>query len=205
MEELLHNHPEWEADIAPDALKFYRSLTKRTGGKVELDRTLAGRIAGDLIEDFRNHARELLLRLEGPYTAPPIDGLHAMAEIALDIKAALVRKRGRQPRIDPVEAYEENAKAKKSRQRSARGIIGDPYAHETTAEALHVSNKGSVAEAVKLGKEIVGEFQDKALSLPPGTEVLTHLVDIDGPAGERVKASIVATKGRPPFTGENST
>ncbi len=205
VEEELARIPTLARRFHPDTLKFLRKLSKRSSPRIEVDRGFAERFVAGWRVIFQDVAPVLLLRevdantRRMPEDAPlPIDGPHAMAEVVLDIQAALTRPRGRQHRVDPVEAFEANESHKRQRQRDLRGAIS---AHERAAEELGVS-KNTLTTAVKPGRETRQEEAQKLAQLPPGAVPLFHLLDYNAPAGDRIKVSVVASK-TPPFVGED--
>lgn len=194
----LAKNPGLDQRMQPDTIGFLRSLSKRSGTRIELTRDFAERFVMAWLKVFES-TEPLLL-----WNPSPIDGPRAMAVVVSAIAGAIRRKPGRQPRIDPIETYVANEKHKRTRLRTGAGKPALQYAHELTADDMGVSNKGTIAEAVKHGKETVDEWRVKAAQLPNNAEVLIQLVDHAAPRGQRIKATIFATgKKIPPFTGEN--
>ncbi len=175
--------------LKPDVLGFAQALSRCTASRIEIDRHFAERFAGKWGKVFSIKDPVLLYRFsEGPELE---DGIQALADVVLSIKEALLRPPGRPKKGDPVEAFEVNTRKKATRKRSGPGVIGDAYAHESTAAAVGLGSKGTTASAIKDGREVVKEMDAKQSALPPGAEVLGHLVDLDAKPGVRVRASIV--------------
>jgi hypothetical protein len=129
-------------------------------------------------------AFELLLDPE--QRRDPADGLHAVAEIAIDMHAALHAPEGARPRLDPLMAHEAAEVARQTRvRRSPRdpSTTGAVYVKEAVAETFGVSPR-TAATAIGQGRKLATRVEALRAALPPGGEILFVLsMDAEGKAG----------------------
>ena len=142
----INENPSLKGKFRDDTFKFIASFSQRSGSFVEIERDFAWRF----IVGWKTVIPPSYLLQLRPCTTIPVDGLHAIAEIIMDMQKTLSQRKGRPDNIDPVEAYELNQKTKTNR---ARGR--SEYSHELVAEHFGVSNKGLISRKVSQGRKLV--------------------------------------------------
>lgn len=179
-----------ELDIDAETRDFFVSLSRRTGSFVELDRGFAERFATECLKALGEKNPAALLQV-GPHYEMPTDSDCAIAEICIEIKKALNRRKGRPQLLDPLLAYEANLKHKHTRKRSARGQTGDAYSHELVGNEFGVTNKGAIADAIAKGVATNQRINSARALLPPDAEVLFVLTDASESGQSGVLAALV--------------
>ena len=168
--------------LPTDRRKFYETLIKlgmknNTGTRrLDLDRTFAIGLVNDALSFFAKEHPHLLLQLSDHR---PVHFNTAMAEIVLTIKAALNRGEGRPRAVDPIEAYEANEQAKRTRDRASYksdNYTSSDSAHVVAANKLGVS-KNTLYSALADGRKAAAIIAEAKASLPSDAEVLFALVD----------------------------
>ncbi len=139
-------NPSLKGKFRNDTFEFIASFSQRSGSFVELKKDFARRF----IAGWKAVIPPIYLLQERPCTCAPVDGLHAIAEIIVDMQQALSKTKGRPDNIDPVEAYELNEKIKKDRERGR-----SEYSSELVAEHFGVSSKGLVSKKIRQGRELI--------------------------------------------------
>ena len=178
--------------LSSELQRFYETLIKlgkkANNGtrRLDFDREFATRLVNAALSFFaREHPHLLLQRSD----YGPGNGLAAMAEIMLAIKAALDRGEGRPRAADPIEAHEANERVKRTRDRAnykpgAKYRESEP-AHVVAAKKLGVS-KNTLNSAVAEGRIVASVIAEAKASLPSDAEPLFALVNYDAKTVELI-------------------
>jgi len=142
----LNKAPHLKAMLMEDSFRFFASLSQRSGAFVEVDVEFARRFICAWKSVLPDH---YFLQLR-PCSGIPVDGLHAVAEIIVDMKLGLNKGKGRPDSVDPAEAYELNERFKANRLRGS-----SEYSHERVAEHFGITSKGVVSEKIRQGRAFI--------------------------------------------------
>ena len=153
--------------------------------RFDIDRDFARSFVDDRITEIEKQWPHLLLQ-QSDYRAG--DGITAIVEIVMEIKASIERKKGRPQYIDPIQAYEKNQNEKKNHQRASFDTANykpSDLTHERLSKELGIS-KNTLYKEIKKGHDASLIIEEAISTLPLGIDPVAVKVDYDAKTVELI-------------------